>query len=208
MAKSYSIFEFVLYPDSTSYDCEEVIEMIKDDEHFGKYAMALHDKDYRVDEETGEVEPIKPHYHVMCQGKRLASGQYANATIATMVDRYPGVAIERGKTSFRAMVRYLVHADSPGKHLYPTNSISSNFAHIEFFKDDVTMFKAAKIANYIFDNKIRNTSEMMDFVFREHLYDEFRRGMAVWRDLMRYPYRPGEAQDIDVVDVDGGDDIA
>ena len=49
-------FELVLYPDSTSYDCQTVLS--KACAYFNEWAYILHDKDL---DENGQ--PKKPHFH-------------------------------------------------------------------------------------------------------------------------------------------------
>lgn len=180
-----SIVEFILYPDSTSYDCDEVMNRIISDERFGRWAYALHDKDIAGIDDNGVVVEKKPHYHVMCQGKALPSGQFGNMTLKTLKELYPEAQIEKGKTSFRAMVRYLVHVDAPDKVLYPLDYITSNFNHAIYFKDRDNMAKASMISSYIIENNVTDVVQLLDYVYEKGLYSEFVRGGWIWREMMK-----------------------
>lgn len=98
-------FSGVLYPDSESYNCDDVLAIIR--RIFDSWGYILHDCD-KLDD--GSLK--KPHYHWV--------GQQYNPTRLSTLSKKLGVpenSIEYIK-KWRASVRYLFHLDNPNKFLY------------------------------------------------------------------------------------------
>lgn len=123
------LFHLVLYPDSTTYSTTNLLsEFVATDKNVVEVCYCLHDKDVK-----DEVD-LKPHYHVVFRFKNPIQYQ-------TLLNRYslPASCVNlpdtssKGSQSFRRMVRYLIHADSPKKYQYDLSSIVSNFDINQFF---------------------------------------------------------------------------
>ncbi len=122
-------FQGVLYPDSESYCCDDVLNILKST--FPEFAYILHDKDT---DENGELK--KPHIHWV---GRLKAARY----LAALADDL-GIAenmIERCR-SFDAFIRYLIHDGSTVKYYMngvaftpPSNWVKStgNVNYISFY---------------------------------------------------------------------------
>lgn len=113
-------WELILYPDSSSYDCSEVLASLVG--LFDQWAYILHDSDVDAD-----GNPKKPHYHFYgkCSDKLTSSG------IAYRV-HVPESAC-RVVSKWKSAVRYTVHADNPEKYQYNVSDICSNFPLAGFF---------------------------------------------------------------------------
>lgn len=114
-------FTFLLYPESSPEDFERRLEDIG----LPIAISPLHDKDVaRVDEETGEIEYKKPHYHVIY----VANNTTTASAVRKKVQRALGeegkkaLAIVKICDNVRNMYEYLTHdsksAIEKGKHRY------------------------------------------------------------------------------------------
>ena len=111
--KRSRLFTLVLYPDSTSYDFEEVMRNIKS---YKKWAYAMHDKD--IKEDSQEIKKI--HYHIVIKTD--------NATTISALSKKLGITdnyIEKVRNE-RSMIRYLIHLDDSDKYHYNKDIIKSN----------------------------------------------------------------------------------
>lgn len=168
-------WEFILYPDSTSYNLQEEISKIVERFPGCSWAYALHDKDVKA--ETGELK--KPHIHFMVRHD-------TNVRLSTLQNDFPECSSQISKIhNWRKAVRYLVHVDDPDKYLYDVGIISSNFNHLQFFSDLDQEGKAAEIFNYIYTTHCTNAIELTAWCFQNRLYSELRRGWALWSCIMR-----------------------
>ena len=104
----------VLYPDSESYCCDDVLNLLKST--FPEFAYIRHDMDT---DENGELK--KPHIHWV---GRLKGARYLSALADDL--GLPENMIERCR-SFDASIRYLVHADDSDKYRYSLESVVSTF---------------------------------------------------------------------------------
>lgn len=163
---SSRLFHLVFYPDSTSYYATSVLDQLvvsvvdSDSLPFlDKWAYILHDKD----EEDGVLK--KSHYHLVLSCKypvrysQILKVFDLPESSMTLPD-----ANSKSRT-YRMMVRYLVHADSPKKFQYSLDEIKSNF--------DITSY---------FDSVSSDTAssafvELLDFLSRP---DTTRRSMALY----------------------------
>lgn len=123
------LFHLVLYPDSSTYSTTNLLsEFVVADKNVVEICYCLHDKDVK------DGVDLKPHYHVVFRFKNPIQYQ-------TLLNRYslPPSCVNlpdttsKGSQSFRRMVRYLIHADSPKKYQYDLSSIISNFDVSQFF---------------------------------------------------------------------------
>lgn len=167
-------FEIVLYPDSTNYNCSEVL--IKAQQFFEYWAYILHDKD-----KNDDGTPKKPHYHFY--------GKYEDKRLTLAGIAYqlgcPENAIEYVKT-WKGAIRYLTHIDYPDKTPYPLESVFSNFSLETYFRcehDDDE--KAAKIFEYIIEHEGCTMKSVTAWVFENHLWSAYRRGFAVFGQLLK-----------------------
>lgn len=124
-------FHLVLYPDSTTYDLLQVLsEGVVNYKPCSKWAFSVHDKDVNDD---GTLK--KPHYHVVLACKYPVRYKDILSSLG-LPDSSMTLPDANSKTrTFRSMVRYLIHADSPKKYQYDVGIISSNFDISPFFSD-------------------------------------------------------------------------
>jgi len=102
------LFEVVVYPES--YDLGN-LEPALNNGQIKDYAWILHDKDEG-----------KPHVHVVLRTTDTRNSDH--------VAKWFGVkheAIEKVKGRFADALRYLTHANAPGKYQYPAEQVHSNF---------------------------------------------------------------------------------
>lgn len=179
MAETCRKFCGRLYPDAQNYDCDHVLEVIKN--YFDKWAFILHDKD--VHEESGELK--KAHYHWI--------GSLENPVqISTVINRLevPPQDVEfvkkKGdKVNWKGVVRYLVHDVNPEKYQYDANEVISNFDITKFLtsRDDVLMIK--KIVAFIDANPGCTWRGVYEFAIANGCYSEFRRSQTIIKDLIK-----------------------
>lgn len=163
--------EIVLYPDSESYVCNDVI--VKAQSLFEEWAYIVHDCDSDLD-----GNPKKTHIHLI---GRNQSNMTPSGICYHLGVKESSLANIR---SWRAAVRYLIHADQGDKHQYPIESVHSNFNVSSYFalKEDDNV-QAIKIFDYIQNNQ-PSLSQCITFVLNNNLWSAFRRGFAVWAKLI------------------------
>lgn len=162
----------VLYPDSTSYDCDKVLMRIEDT--FSDYAYTLHDLDA---DENGELK--KPHIH-WC-GKRNTPTLISTVANALGVEEN---AIEFCK-SWKSSLRYLVHADNPEKHQYPIDAVNANFVVEDVISGKLETYKSRQIFEYIRENPSISYTALTEWCFENNCWSEYRRSFSVWANLLR-----------------------
>lgn len=164
-------WELVLYPDSDSYVCSEILANLVN--VFDQWAYILHDSD--VD---GDGNPKKSHYHFYgkCADKLTASGISYRVHVP--------VSACRAVSSWKGALRYLVHADNPEKHQYDVTDISANFplAGIFTMSDDM---QAARIFAYISDTRCTSVTSLTGWAIQNGFYSGLRRGFAIFCQLLR-----------------------
>lgn len=116
-AKKIRNFSGVLYPDSESYNCDEVISRIKS--KFKQWAFCLHDMDVN---DEGELKKAHIHWVGAGDARTLASC----AKILGLKEN----EIEICKNC-KLMVRYLLHLDDPDKYQYPADDLDTNWKNVE-----------------------------------------------------------------------------
>lgn len=125
-------FHLVLYPDSATYLTTWVLwDGVVNLKYCSKYAFCLHDKD---EDEEGNLK--KAHYHLVLSCKYpvkysdLLNHLELPSNCVTLPDS------KHSPRSYRDMVRYLIHADSPKKYQYEIDNITANFDLSTFFDAD------------------------------------------------------------------------
>mgnify|MGYP004633745199 CR=1 FL=1 len=164
-------YQGVLYPDSESYCCDDVLNILKST--FPEFAYILHDKDT---DENGELK--KPHIHWV--GKRDSPAPLS--TIANAL-KIPANDIEFAK-NYRSSLRYLVHMDNKDKYQYSPNAVTANFPYVDVLKDRVEAMKAKMIYDYIHNNPC-TVDSLCSWCLENDLWSEFRRNFALWSNLLR-----------------------
>ena len=166
--KTYKVFNTVLYPDSTTYNCAEIINTVKnlDCEWFA----ALHDKDK---DEQGNLK--KPHYHVMmrfCEGKTVK-------TVAKDL-QLPENVIERPKKGgFRGGVKYLIHANAKDKYQYDKGIIFGSGDPAEYLGNDADE-KGMMLMDAIYSGQVYSIYELYQYAKEIEAWSEFRRGYYMY----------------------------
>lgn len=122
-------FHLVLYPESSSYDLLHILdELVVNLKYCSKWAWCTHDSDVNDDESLK-----KEHVHLVLnckypvRYKDIVSHLAVPESSMTLPDANSSVR------TFRSMVRYLIHADSPKKHQYDLDKIHSNFDVSSYF---------------------------------------------------------------------------
>lgn len=155
----------VLYPDSEAYDCEKVLERIKD--FFELSCWCLHDKDT---DDNGELK--KPHYHWV--------GQRSACTldfVASSLEISPN-SIEYCR-NFKRSIRYLIHADNSGKFQYPQSDIVSSFDVSRYFIGESEAGDMQTLVDFLFTSDCRTIYDLYCFAQSQHLYSVFRRNFSI-----------------------------
>lgn len=114
--KKYRSFAGTLYPDSESYDCEELLSIIRS--KFIDWAYILHDKDV---DDNGELK--KPHIHWVGR---------ATPRCLSVVSNFLGLPendIETVK-NFDNMIQYLIHLNDIDKFQYSPDDVETNLPNI------------------------------------------------------------------------------
>lgn len=173
MAKKYRSFTGVLYPDSTSYDCAEKLEMLEG--VFEEWGYVLHDKDTNAD-----GTPKKPHYHWV--------GHRKNGVMVSTIAKALGLnenEVEYGKSGWRSLVRYLTHIDHPEKAAYTVDLITANFDVSRFMVDEMTGDEVAKsIFSYVMSGKCQTATQLVGWCIDNGYWSELRRSFGLWQTLM------------------------
>lgn len=164
-------FELVLYPDSTSYDCQTVLS--KACAYFNEWAYILHDKDL---DDYGQ--PKKPHFHFY--GKSSGSPLTPQGVASQL-----GVPLSSmsNVSKWKSAVRYLTHMDFPEKYQYTPDSVVSNFPVAKLLSPDDDG-QAAMIFKYIYDNQCCSTTQLACWCLENGCYSGMRRGFAIWSKML------------------------
>lgn len=124
-------FHLVLYPDASNYTFLHILnDLVVNLKSCSKWAWALHDSD--VDED-GSLKKSHAHLVLSCRYPVRYSDILSFFGLPESSMTLPD---QNSKTrTYRSMVRYLVHADSPKKFQYELSAIHSNFDVSSFFDD-------------------------------------------------------------------------
>lgn len=164
MSNQHRVWFILLYPDSTSYDCEAIL---KEAEHFKEYAYILHDKDVLP---TGEVK--KPHIHLALRT--------APCSIETILNHFPGLDAQfiEYKHKWTWVIQYLVHFGHISKYQYEHEDVITNIEDIEKFWRPET--EHALVLQMI-HLRIKGATwyEILNYANEHNAYDVFRRNQGV-----------------------------
>lgn len=164
-------FELVLYPDSAVYDCDAVIQLAKS--YFSAWAYCLHYADFF---DSGELK--KSHIHFL--------GKLADPRDPSVVCKDLGVPVNSiaNVKSWKAACRYLIHLDHPEKFCYSPDDVVASFPILSFFSipDDE---QARRIMEYILQSGCTKVSEVTLWALNNGCYSGFRRGFAIWSQILR-----------------------
>lgn len=131
LSSSSRNFHFVLYPDATNYVLLQVLaDSVVNLKYCNKWAYCRHDQDINDD---GTLKKAHFHLVVSCKYpvryKDILSALGLPENSVNLPDHGSGIH------TYRSMVRYLIHADSPKKFQYDLDSISSNFDLSDYFDE-------------------------------------------------------------------------
>lgn len=157
----------VLYPDSESYVCEEVLAAL--DDTFKEWAYVLHDNDLNED-----GTPKKPHYHWI--GRRATPVPISTVSNSLHVAENSIEFCRKWKQS----ARYLLHLDSPDKASYDSDSVISNFEIFKFFSEMSDLDMAKKILDYVKHERPARMIDLMEWSMMNGCWSEFRRSSGSW----------------------------
>lgn len=143
----YTVFGGTLYPDSTSYRCDVVQNLIR--VYYKEYAFALHDKDVYGEDDAkkwysrhdtdfphkfGEVK--KPHIHWLIRTGSTTVNAVANRLGLSVNDvEFFTAPKNSGRVDlFKREFRYLIHLGYPDKYQYTANVIETNLSDADKYK--------------------------------------------------------------------------
>ena len=164
-------FEFVLYPDSESYNIDSVLGSAI--AYFPTWAYCLHDSDISED-----GSPKKPHIHFLGKLDDVRSPGVVCRDLQLPVSSISNVK------SWKAACRYLVHLDSPTKFQYPFDDVVSSFPILPLFSlpDDE---QARRILDFILSTNCHSVSALTSWALDNGCYSGLRRGFAIWSQILR-----------------------
>lgn len=175
MEKKSRTFLGVLYPDSETYDCAEVLARFP--EVFEEWAYVTHDMDV---DENGELKKAHIHWVGKLKTPSLISVVAGGHKLGV-----PANSVEFCK-SWKHAVRYLIHKDTPEKYQYAPDSVESNFdlgPILAGKQSEVVQVKL--IRNYIYDTRCTCASQLLDWCLENDCWSEYRRSFAIWVCIMR-----------------------
>lgn len=172
-SKKYRAFTGILYPDSTTYDCQELLDMLG--VVFEKWGYILHDRDFTAD---GEVK--KAHYHWVGYRK-------APITVKTVANSFGlrETEVEFAKRGWQACSQYLIHANDDSKYQYSIDDVVCNYDYGRTLCDEVTMEdKARGILSYIVKSSMVNMADLGQWCLDNGYWSEFIRAYPFWSKLV------------------------
>lgn len=171
------IYEMTLYPDSTSYNHDEIIGYIMLD--FQDWAYILHDKD--TNEDTGELK--KAHTHLLFR--------HSDRLSINSISKKYGVPVNdiKWKADWKGAIQYLVHYNHPEKYQYDISEIVSSYG------EDIKQFFTVKqvqeeeqvlaLYNFIYEQRISTMHDLLKYSLENNCYSALRRGATIFRDLLK-----------------------
>ena len=163
--KKFRSFAGTLYPDSESYDCEQLLSIIRS--KFIDWAYILHDKDT---DDNGELK--KPHIHWV--------GRATPRTLS-VVSNFLGLPendIEVVK-NFDNMVMYLIHLNDIDKFQYSPDDVESNLPNIGQL---LRRKSEGQIVKDLASAKLEKSwYDLVQYAVETESYDVLRRNLGVIR---------------------------
>ena len=165
-------FELVLYPDTTSYNYEEVLQLLQ--QRFDKWAYITHDRDT---DSNGEVKKAHTHFY----GSRPGSVHIRNiANMSGVPENHINPVFD-----WDSAMKYAIHADDPTKFLYAPSDIKANFELTKHFKDSRDdAADAAMIFDYICETRCMTKHQLVRWVLDNGYWAAYRRAASTWSDLL------------------------
>lgn len=169
------IIECVIWPDSTRYDYNDVLEKVKHLEC--EYAYILHDNDVFSESDCTDSsqigQPKKPHFHIIM---RFDNQRYLSAVYPELGVTFNSLQV---KGVFKKSIQYLVHFNHPHKFQYSVKDIVSNIDLDKYFTvTDSECRDIPIIIQAIKDNDICTVTELMSYCASHNLYASYRRSQA------------------------------
>lgn len=176
------IFTFIVYPDSESYNCHEILSKIK---KYPEYVYILHTK-----------EDSKPHYHCLIRFPKVKS---INALAKELgID----VHIIKWRNSFNGSLQYLTHENhkcdkdvqAGKKFIYDRTELISNLDddYIQLCytpssedKEDIEISKVLMILDYIESGSANNTRDIVRYACSVGCWSVLRRGGSWFQDSFK-----------------------
>lgn len=168
-------FTAILYPDSTEYECEEVLDRVKN-WGYEEWAYILHDRDKKQD-----GSPKKPHYHLILKK--------STPTALITISRQIGISsqyVQRVR-NWKKMVKYMTHDEETDKVKYELEELISSDSKkfLEYFKDEDETEQARRILDYITESGCRSYIQLLDWCCANGLYATCRRNASMWSNCIR-----------------------
>lgn len=189
--KQSRCFQCELYPDSTSYDCELLLNRLSS--FWEKFYYILHDKDIYTEDDfdkyfsNNKKEPEwqigdlkKPHYHVIgyvsspCMLGRAAKKFGVPSNMVQKVEK------------FKEAVQYLIHLNHPNKYQYLLEEIVTNDESLPTIlrRKQEAEEKADMLLSFILTTDVCTITELSKYAIKNHLWDELRRGQHIYTALL------------------------
>lgn len=163
--KKYRSFAGTLYPDSESYDCEQLLSIIRS--KFIDWAYILHDKDV---DDNGELK--KSHIHWVGR---------ATPRCLSVVSNFLGLPendIEIVK-NFDNMVQYLIHLNDIDKFQYSPDDVETNLPNIGQL---LRRLSEGQIVKDLASAKMQKSwYDLVQYAVDTDSYDVLRRNLGVIR---------------------------
>ena len=169
----HRVFNLLIYPDSESYNYEEILS--KCISEFNEYAYIFHDSDYT---ETGELKKVHIHFVGRLQNPRSV---HSLSKSIGLEENFFEVA-----NSWKNSIRYLLHLDHNEKTAYTADKVYTNSdisRYLQNSEDELT--QAETLLNYIFENNVVSISILMKFAIRSGLYSVLRRNSYMWCKIVQ-----------------------
>lgn len=168
------------YSSFVCYDLSGILRLIEMD-CVSEYAYILHDKDKRLNADTGEIEDKKPHYHLYIH----FISQPSKDTIINIL----GSCIYQSVKNKRSLFRYFLHLDDSDKAQYNKDSIISNFPLENYLNyksnDDFEVESLKKIFEFIQSPDYHGLPSLTTFCFNNNIYVVFRTNYYIIRDYIK-----------------------
>lgn len=186
-------FTLELYPDSTSYDCGNIIETAK--VKCQEFAYILHGNDVWTAQDVEKWDrenPGKPFPYQLGTDKKAHIHlvvKFDNSKELGFVARTLGIdsRFVQKVESRSGMMRYLLHKDNPEKYQYPVTDLITNIPNFEgkYLKETDSTMKACSLLEFIITCPRKLTiSEVAVWATQNLVWDEFRRGQHIFTAII------------------------
>ena len=170
--KTYKVFNAILYPDSTSYNCAEILASMPS--QGCEWYAALHDKDINED-----GTPKKDHYHLIL---RYSEGKQIRTVAKDL--QLPESMIEKPKKGgFKGGVQYLIHQNARDKYQYEKEIIFGSGDPAEYLKGDADS-KGMALMDAIYSGKVFGIRDLYEYAREIDAWSEFRRGFYMYNSIL------------------------